>query len=76
MSMPSLIGVVMTILASGSLLLNLFVLFIIWRGGLLRSSASSIYLLAFTNITSNCIQASIITFYLGPSVILQVSGEK
>ena len=70
---PSLIGILITLTATASLLLNVFVLFIIWKGGLMKPSGSNIYLLAFANITSNCIQASVIAFYLGPSVILQVS---
>uniref|UniRef100_A0A914DUA0 7TM GPCR serpentine receptor class x (Srx) domain-containing protein n=1 Tax=Acrobeloides nanus TaxID=290746 RepID=A0A914DUA0_9BILA len=68
---PSLIGIVLTALSSTSLLINLFVLFILYRGGLLKPSKSNIYLLAFASIMSNCIRASIIAFYMGPSVILQ-----
>uniref|UniRef100_A0A914C5L8 7TM GPCR serpentine receptor class x (Srx) domain-containing protein n=1 Tax=Acrobeloides nanus TaxID=290746 RepID=A0A914C5L8_9BILA len=68
---PSLIGAVMTALSSTSLLINLFVLFILYRGGLLKPSKSNIYLLAFANITSNCIRAAVIAFYIGPSIILQ-----
>uniref|UniRef100_A0A914DD76 Uncharacterized protein n=1 Tax=Acrobeloides nanus TaxID=290746 RepID=A0A914DD76_9BILA len=70
-SIPSLIGIVITASSSTSLLLNLFVLFILYRGGLLKPSKSNIYLLAFANITSNCIRAAVIAFYMGPSVILQ-----
>uniref|UniRef100_A0A914C2U7 7TM GPCR serpentine receptor class x (Srx) domain-containing protein n=1 Tax=Acrobeloides nanus TaxID=290746 RepID=A0A914C2U7_9BILA len=66
-----MLGVVISILASFSTIINIFVLFIIWHGGLLRSTNSSIYLLAFSNIVSNLIQASLIAFYLGPSIILQ-----
>uniref|UniRef100_A0A914D5S4 7TM GPCR serpentine receptor class x (Srx) domain-containing protein n=1 Tax=Acrobeloides nanus TaxID=290746 RepID=A0A914D5S4_9BILA len=70
-SIPSLIGILLTALASTSLLVNLFVLFILYRGGLLKASKSSIYLLAFASIMSNCIRAAMIAFYMGPSVILQ-----
>ena len=71
-SIPSLIGVLITIAALAATMLNLFILFTIFKGGLLKNTSSSIYLLAFSNIICNCIDTGITAFYLGPSVILQV----
>lgn len=75
-AIPSLLGAIIMMVAFLSLVINLFVLFILWRGGLLKKTSSSIYLLAFSNIFANCIQAALVAFYLGPSILLQVKYKR
>jgi hypothetical protein len=75
LTIPSIVGIAIVILALSVLALDIFILFIMWKGQLLSSSSSSIYILAFANIVCNCIQASITGLYLGPSVVLQVSNK-
>jgi hypothetical protein len=67
----AIVGTLVSLGACASVLLNLSVLFVIWKSGLTKTN--HIYFLAFANMFGQACHMSIIGFYLGPSSIAQVS---
>ena len=55
--------------------LNVTVLVVLIGGGFIKSTSSTLYILAFANIFGNACLTFFYTAYLGPSSIIQVSRD-
>lgn len=69
------LGSCLTSISISFLILNLAVLYVLYKGKFLSSNRSPIYLFAFANILGNTLTLTIFGFYFGPSCILQVYND-
>ena len=67
-----LCGGLITLSGFVGFVLNVSVIYVLYRGGFLKSTHNSVYILALCNILGNTIQLFVSFAYLGPTSIMQV----
>ena len=67
-----ILGSYLSIICIVTLILNVAVLYVLYKGKFLTSTYNPIYLFAFANICGSVLTQALFGFYLGPSCMLQV----